>query len=149
MVCKRKRGAEATLGTAKRRRCHQQTQALRLTRSNLARLNRQSWAETLLARSLPAPFGFMMSQMPTTPSPSKKSGSGSSKPSTSITKAGTILDIYRIYLDRNTPMPDDLRKLVSPLRDKRGIDMTPKSKFIRDCGQVVMKTRQEDMHYIC
>ncbi len=48
----------------------------------------------------------MMVQMPRTPSPSKKSGSGSSK-STSITKAGIILDIYCIHLDRNEPIPDD------------------------------------------
>ncbi|KAI4184061.1 MAG: hypothetical protein LQ346_006179 [Caloplaca aetnensis] len=79
-----------------------------------------------------------------TPSPSKKSGSGSSK-STSITKAGIILDIYRIHLDRNEPMPDDLWKLVSQLRRSRGTNTTPKSTFIQQCGPGVMKTRQEDM----
>ncbi|KAL8965050.1 MAG: hypothetical protein Q9197_006696 [Variospora fuerteventurae] len=85
-----------------------------------------------------------MVQMPKTPSPSKKSGSGSSK-STSVTKAAIILDIYRIHLDRNKPMPADLRKLLGELRSSRGTETTPKSRFIQQCGPGVMKTRQEDM----
>ncbi|KAL9011390.1 MAG: hypothetical protein Q9173_003761 [Seirophora scorigena] len=85
-----------------------------------------------------------MNQPPATPTPSKRSES-SSKPKTSITQAGLILETYRIYKDRDKPMPNDLQELVDTLREDRGTEITPKSKFIQDYGKLVIESRKEDM----
>ncbi|KAL8676761.1 MAG: hypothetical protein Q9186_006742, partial [Xanthomendoza sp. 1 TL-2023] len=87
-----------------------------------------------------------MPQLPATPSPSKKSSSDArSKATSSFTKAGQILDTWRIHIDLNKAKPECLEDLVHHLQDKRGIDVTPKSKFLQNNAELVMKKRNEDM----
>ncbi|KAL8916918.1 MAG: hypothetical protein Q9208_008282, partial [Pyrenodesmia sp. 3 TL-2023] len=143
MVGKRKREDESELEKSKRRARSldkASSQALQLTHSNLDHLNQQAPSDFPHTKAFPPPFQFVMNQAPATPSGSKKT-----KTISSITKADSILDTFRIYLDRNKPMPEDLRTLVQKLQEKRGVDITPKSKFI-EATREECKIMKEDMN---
>ncbi|KAL8894961.1 MAG: hypothetical protein Q9207_008352 [Kuettlingeria erythrocarpa] len=143
MVGKRKRGEESELQGSKRRAGSLDealSQASQLTHSNLDQFNKQAPSALPPTKAFPPPFQFIMNQAPATPSESKKT-----KTISSITKADSILDTFRIYLDRNKPMPEDLRTLIQGLQEKRGIDITPKSKYI-EATREECKIMKEDMN---
>ncbi|KAI4136473.1 MAG: hypothetical protein LQ341_005599 [Variospora aurantia] len=62
-----------------------------------------------------------------TPSPAKKT----TTTGTNLTKAERILDLYRLFVDRNKPLPSALRTLVQSVTIPRQGDVTPKSRKIQ------------------
>ncbi|KAL8770156.1 MAG: hypothetical protein Q9209_003998 [Squamulea sp. 1 TL-2023] len=143
MVGKRKRGDESGLEGSQGRAHYVDEPSSRtpqLTQSNLDRFNQQTPSDLTPAKVFPPPFQFIMNQAPATPTGSKKT-----KTISSVTKADSILDTFRIYLDRNKPMPLDLENLVFKLQEKRGTDVTPKSKFI-EATRDECRIMKEDMN---
>ncbi|KAL8778772.1 MAG: hypothetical protein Q9213_007252 [Squamulea squamosa] len=116
------------------------SQTSQLTQSNLDRFNQQTAPDLAPLKGFPPPFQSIMNQAPATPTGSKRT-----KTISSVTKADSILDTFRNYLDRNKPMPLDLENLVSKLQEKRGIDVTPKSRFI-EATREECKIMKEDMN---
>lgn len=116
---------------------------LQLTRSTLELFINRSKKAFQPLKPFPPPFQFVMNQAPQTPDASKKSQSAS-KAWSSVSKAEEILDTYRIYLDRTKTMPADLQALVDTILVPRDEDITPKSKFIQGCKEVVRSMNEDN-----
>lgn len=113
---------------------------LDLTKVNLHAFNAQSKDDAISAPSrFPPPYDTMAR----TPAPSPSKNSASRSTTTSATRAEDILQSYRIFLDRLTPMPPDLQKLVDSLRIRSTTEITPNSKFVAK-GNKATRTMQED-----
>ncbi|KAI4121623.1 MAG: hypothetical protein LQ338_006260 [Usnochroma carphineum] len=79
-----------------------------------------------------------------TPTSKKTTSTSKSKAFSSVSRAEQILDVYGIYIDREKPMPTELKTLVAGLQSPRGIDLTPNSKFVKESHEVT-KELKEDM----
>ncbi|KAL9597539.1 MAG: hypothetical protein Q9219_005086 [cf. Caloplaca sp. 3 TL-2023] len=91
-----------------------------LTRANLAALNDKT--REVQAPTFSPPFESMAYQTPPVGS--------ASKASTNLTKHEIALEVWRIHLDRNLPMPITLAKLVQEVTVPRSIETTPNSKAV-------------------
>ncbi|KAL8923498.1 MAG: hypothetical protein Q9172_003105 [Xanthocarpia lactea] len=102
--------------------------SLPLTSSSLAALNAQAQQEeedSHSVRTFPFPFENMAFQTPAKPV------AQSYKSAANETDAEAILDIFRIFLNRQLPMPVVLQELVQKLQVPRNIPITPNSKMVR------------------
>ncbi|KAL9104868.1 MAG: hypothetical protein Q9163_000254 [Psora crenata] len=112
---------------------------LPLTRTNLTTLNAEATSDSVSFETFPTPFENIMN--PQTPTNKTTSASKSSANPALIEQ---ILTAYRIFIDREMPLPDPLRKLVDDVLVPRGGDLTPNSKFLK-AAKDMNKIIKEDL----